>query len=218
MTQGPETQGNAPSETDIECCKVGRTASAFGIDDRLSELSALRRNGASFRDITTTFNTWVVERALTRGDIGNDRSIHAALVGENTAERVYHVLRSDDDSGVQRTELRARLSSTDIDVDRLEASFVSHVTMRSHLQACVGVDPETTPPEFEKTVNTTQRAKIRAKNVIESTLERAAEHEQIEVGSPRTEVVVKITCDECGDMFYLTELLDQQRCSCHTKE
>lgn len=218
MTQRTSEHGDeAPlSETEIDCCKVGRTATKFGINNRLSELTNLRKEGTSFREITTIFNTWVVEQALERGDIGDNRSIHAVLVGADTASEVYRVLRSEGESDIHRTELRARLSAADIDIDSVEASFVSHVTMRSHLQECVGVHPDTEPPTFEKVVNTAQRAKVRATNVIGSTLKRAVRHGQIQISSLRIELLVKITCDECGDTFYLSELLDQRRCSCHT--
>lgn len=209
--------GDTSSEAET-CCKVGRTATGYGIDHRLSELATLRRDGTSFREITTTFNTWVVKEVLEGENIGDNRSVHAVLVGENTAGEIYRVLRSNGSSDVRRTELRARLSAVGIDVDDLESSFVSHVTMRSHLQNCVGIDPDTEPPEFKKTVNTAQRAKVRATNVIESTLERAVKHGQIRVGSLRVELQVKTACDKCGDTLYLSELLDRRRCSCHAPD
>lgn len=201
-------------ESETSCCKVGRTAMEYGIKNRLPELNSHRKSGKSFREVTRIFNTWIVEQALKHADISDDRSIHAALVGENIADDIYHSLYTDETSDVEQTEVRARLSAAGVDVDRLESSFVSHVTIRSHLKECVRVEPDPSPPKFEKIANTARGAKNRAKNVIQSTFKRGARHGQIQTDSLRVEILVKITCEECGDTFYLAELLEKQRCSC----
>jgi hypothetical protein len=106
------------------------------------------------------------------------------------------------------------LSEAGVAVDDLESAFVSHVTIRSHLQECVEVEPKKSPPPFEQTVNTTQGARTRAVNVIQSTVDRAVKNGQLQTGQLETELLVQITCQDCGDTFYLTELLDQRQCSC----
>jgi len=200
-------------ESESPCCKVQRAAAAFAISDTLDELVTARREGASFRDLATQFNTRVVERVLGEADV-DGRSVHAALTGEDIAGDVYEVLGASRDSDIRRAELRARLSDAGVDVDGLESAFVSHVTVRSHLQECVGVEPEQSPPPFEQTVNTAKGAQTRASNVVQSTVDRAVRHGQLQAGDLDVEVLVRLTCHDCGDTFYLSELLEQRQCSC----
>ncbi len=216
MASDSNASGTANEETDPEsaCCKVERTAMAFDVSDAVDELAVRRKDGDSFRDLATYFNTRVVERALADADIGDGRSVHAALTGNDIASDVYEVLRTDRDSDIRRAEVRARLSDAGLDVDQLESAFVSHVTIRSHLQECVGVEPEQSPPPFEQTVNTTQGARTRAENVIGSTIDRAVRNGQLRTGPLETEIFVQVTCSNCGDTFYLPELLEERQCSC----
>lgn len=214
----PDSDGSEDSHPEPNpespCCKVQRTASAYGIDGAVDELEPRRRDGDSFRDLAAYFNTQVVDSALSRAGLGDGRSLHAALTGGDIASDVYEVLRTDRDSDIRRAEVRARLSDAGIDVDELESAFVSHVTVRSHLQECVEVTPDRSPPPFEQIVNTTQGARTRALNVIESTVNRAVRNGQLETGELETDILVQITCQDCGETFYLTELLDQRQCSC----
>lgn len=207
------SQGEDNRRVESPCCKVQQTAAAFNTVDALDELVKARRDGTSFRKLTEQFNTRVIEQALERADI-DGRSVHAALTGEDLSSDIYEVLRADCDRDIRRPELRARLSEAGVNVDALESSFVSHVTVRSHLQECVGVEPERSSPPFEQTVNTAQGARTRASNVIQSTIDRAVRNDQLLTGDLDAEVLVRLTCQDCGDTFYLSELLEQRQCSC----
>lgn len=211
MVQNSKTGGEREG---LECCKVGRTATTFDVLLVVDKLADRRRDGDSFRDLASYFNTRVVERALERADVEDGRSVHAALVGDDLPRSVYRVLHGDSDSDIRRTELRARLADAGVDVDTLEAAFVSHVTLRSHLKECAGVEKEQSPPPFEYTVNTTQWARTRASNIVQNALDRAVRIDQLQTGSLEADVTVHVTCADCGDTFYLSELLDQRRCSC----
>lgn len=212
---GQEEDDSGPESA---CCKVQRTAAAFDMTGAVEELTTLREEGTSFRDIADFFNTQVVDRALERADIGDGRSVHAALTGGDIAGDVHEVLRSDHHSDIRRAEVRARLSDAGVDVDSLESALVSHVTIGSHLQDCVEVEPEQSQPPFEQTVKTTQGARTRAGNVIQSTIDRAVRNDQLQTGPLEAEIFVQLTCQGCGDTFYLTELLEQRTCSCPTKD
>jgi hypothetical protein len=182
----------------------------------LSELSTKRRAGGSFRKIAAYFNQNIVARALEDADVEQNRSLHAALTGDEIAEDVYEVLRHDSTSDIKRAEVRARLSDAGVDVSTLESAFVSHVTTRSHLQNCVEVTPDESLPPFDQITNTTQGARSRAVNVIQSTIDRGVENGHLQTGDLEVDVSVQMRCTDCGDTFYLPELLDQRRCSCTT--
>ncbi|RQG86782.1 hypothetical protein EA462_16745 [Natrarchaeobius halalkaliphilus] len=217
MDQGTNLphEGDADPTEPTDCCKVGRVALAFDVTEAVTQLARDRRSGDSYRTLAEQFNKDLIESALERADIESDRSIHAALVGDDIATEVYRLFRTDSDSDVRRAEVRARLSDAGVDVDRLESALVSHVTIRSHLTECVTVEVDESPPSFERTVNTTQWAHTRASNVIQSTLDRAVDHGHLRTGPLEAELSVRVTCTVCGDSFYLTDLLDQRRCSCH---
>jgi len=182
----------------------------------LSALVERRRSGASFRTLAEYFNRQIVARALDDADLGHGRTVHAALTGEDIAEEVYGVLRGDASADVKRAEVRARLSDAGVDVATLESAFVSHVTIRSHLQDCVDVEPDESLPPFDQIINTTQGARSRAENVIQSTIDRAVKNGQLETSDLEVDISIQLTCQECGDAFYLSELLDTRRCSCAT--
>lgn len=218
MTPASDTSGSEENDelNKPPCCKVQRTASRFESGELLSELSIKRRAGDSFREIAAYFNQEIVARVLDDADIEQDRTLHAALTGDEIAEDVYDVLRRDSTSDIKRAEVRARLSDVGIDVSTLESAFVSHVTIRSHLQDCVGVTPDESRPQFSQIINTTQGARSRAVNVIQSTIDQAVKNGQLQTGDLEVDVSVQMSCQNCGDAFYLAELLDQRRCSCIT--
>lgn len=207
-----------PSGDDLACCKVTETAREYGASEAVSELVTRRQEGASLRELAAYFNTRVTARALESADIRDGQSVHAALIGDDFAATVYRTLRDDGSSDVQRAELRAQLRDEGVDVDALERAFVSHVTVRTHLQECVNVERETATPDFEKTVNTVRWARTRADNIIQNTLDSAVATGEIQTGDLDAELVVRVTCENCGDTFYVEELLDDRRCSCATSE
>lgn len=212
-TPEPESERGDGSDGS-HCCKVQRTAVRFDLPDVLSILVERRRAGASFRTLTEYFNQQIVARALDEADLGHGRTVHAALTGEDIAEDVYEVLQGDTSADVKRAEVSARLVDAGVDVATLESALVSHVTIRSHLQNCVDVAPEKSLPPFDQIINTTQGARSRAVNVIQSTIDRAVKNGQLETGDLEVDISIQLTCQDCGDTFYLPELLDQRRCSC----
>jgi len=199
-------------------CKVGKSAVEFGIEDTLERIVAERRQGASFRDLADEFNMAIVESALEAADLGDSRSIHAAMVGEDVATPVYRILQGNSEAGIESAELRARLSSAGVDVPRVEGAFVSHVTMRSHLQDCVGVSPDESGPSLDQIVNTIRGARTRSLNIIQSSVDRAIRYGLFDTGPLTVEMVVRATCQECGDQFYLSDLIEERQCSCSTDE
>jgi hypothetical protein len=128
------------------------------------------------------------------------------------------MLQGEDGSDVKRAELRARLRDKGVNVDDLETAFVSHVTIRSHLQECVNVQPAETTTDFEKTVNTVRWARTRAENIIQNTLNSAVSTDDLQTGDIETELIVRATCEKCGDTFYIEELFDERQCSCAGRE
>lgn len=203
------------SETDQEsCCKVTTTAQEYDLMDTAARLPERRKGGASFRELTRWFNTTIIEQILDRAGIPSGESVHTVLVGDELAEEVYQILKTDDGSDVERAELRARLAEVGIDVDALEEALVSHVTIRSHLLECINLDSNAKGANFEKTINTIRWAHSRAESVIQNALESSVAAGETQTGPLEAEVVVRVTCQTCGDMFYVDEFVENPRCHC----
>jgi len=204
------------SETEGQeiCCKVTATATEYDVMDAATRLPERRKAGDSFRELTHWFNTIVIEQVLDAADVSSGESVHTVLVGDEFAEEIYQILKMDEGTDVQRAELRARLTEAGVEVDSLEEALVSHVTIRLHLRECINIDDNTQTSDFEKTINTIRWAYSRAENVIQSALDSSVAAGETQTGPLEAEVVVRVTCQTCGDMFYVDEFVENPRCDC----
>ncbi len=196
------------------CCKVTATATEYDVMDAATRLPERKKAGDSYREVTHWFNTTVVEQALDTAGVSSGESVHTVLVGNELAEEVYQILQTDDGTDVQRAELRARLAEAGIEIDALEKALVSHVTIRSHLRECIDFEENTRTPDFGKTINTIRWAHSRAENVIQSALDSSVAADETRTEPLEAEVVVRVTCQTCGNMFYIDEFVENPRCDC----
>lgn len=201
--------------TNEACCKVGRSARRCGFADADAELRRRREREWSLRELAEWFNVELVARTLERAGVDERRSVPTALLGDELPERAYRVLRGDDGSDVRRAETRARLSDAGVDVDALEATFVSHVTLRSHLRDCLGVsEEERSPLSREDAAGVIRWARNRARGVATDSLARLRRDGTVAAGELDVEVVVTVTCRDCRATYHHREFLDRGRCDC----
>lgn len=189
-------------------CKVGRMAAAYGVenmDSRLEELYVTDSN--SLRDLTDYFNQQLVRATLNKND--------PDLIGD--AELIYVALTSDDVSADRRAQIRDQLTFADVNVDHLTDDFVSHQTIRSHLQDCLGVDTSrrgiTNTADAHGVISW---ARERDSEIIERVLDRLDRIEEIELGNYEVSHSIRIICYDCGTTYRPSELLDQGHCECQT--
>jgi hypothetical protein len=198
----------ADAETDAggsHCCKVGRSAARYHRPDLDAELRRRHEGGASLRDLERVAN-----RAFLAGAVegaGSD------VLGD--VDGILDALAGDGASAGERTELRTRLSRAGVDVERLEADFVSYGTVRTHLQDCMGVE---TKREGGVTVaearGTIEWARSRSEAVIERTLSRLRDADELAAGDLELTQVTRVTCTDCGTTHTVNDLLDQGGCDC----
>lgn len=206
---GAATDGGEP------CCKVARSARAYGVSDADAELRRRREEGASYRDLAEWFNVRLVASALERAGVDAERSVPTALLGDELPERAYRVLGGENGSDVRRAETRARLADAGVDVEALEAAFVSHVTLRSHLRECLGVTGgDRTPTSVEDAAGVVRWARNRTRGIASDVLARLRRDGTVAAGELDVEVVVTVTCRDCGASYHLREFLDRGRCDC----
>ncbi len=191
-------------------CKVGRVIEAVGLTGMNGELAA-RREGeagepASLRELTDRFNRAVVRRAVERAG-GNP------LDGE--VANAYRLLTDDDVSQGSRVRVRKRLEGDGVDLDAVEGNFVSHPTMGSHLERCLGVDR----PAADGTSIPTARDRIfklqsRSEAVIGNTLDGLASAGRLAAGDLAVAVDAQIICETCGVNGGVDAFIERGGCDC----
>lgn len=194
-------------------CKVGRGVDAYELDDVNEELISRwcgeGRTRQSLRELADYFN-----RKLLRAGMGQAGT--PPLDGE--AANVYRLLTDDDVSSGARTQTRGRLEADGVDVDAIEAQFVSHQTVHSHLTDCLGVTREKDGGD-SGTRRAADRDRIRAlqsrtEAVTTDALDRLADGDALALAGFDVFVDVTVLCDSCGRQHDVGALLDAGGCDC----
>lgn len=193
------------SVSDDHCCKVGRDADRYDLLELDDTLRRRHDAGDGLRELASLVNRRILEDALTGAD--------ADIVGD--ADALYATITEEDVSAGRRAEVRAQLSNAGVDVLGMEDDFVSHQTIKTHLNDCLGVDTSrSTPLGRERATGTVEWARSRSEAVIERTIERLQTSDELATGSLDVTHTVRITCEDCGQTYRQEELLESGRCAC----
>lgn len=191
-------------------CKVGRVADRYDLDG-MHETLVARRTGddgspASLRTLADEFNQAVLRAAMRP---------HGAGMLDGEVENGYRLLTADDVSRGMRTRARKQLENDGVDVEAVEASFVSHPTMGRHLETCLGVEPE--PEErdpIEAAKDRVFKLLSRTEAVVGNTIEGLAAADRIAAGAVAVTVDVRVTCERCGVQATAASFIDRGGCDC----
>lgn len=191
-------------------CKVGRVSEEYQLEGLDAELIARRTpeegRPASLRTLAEHFNQAVLREAVERTGAG-------VLDGE--VENLYRLLTDDDVSRGMRTRARKQLESDAVDLESVEASFVSHPTIGRHLEECLGVEPSAS--RGERTSNARDRIfkmHSRTEAVVANTLEGLAAADLVAAGDLAVTVDVRVTCQQCGVHAEAGAFIDRGGCDC----
>lgn len=196
---------------DDYCCKLGRIGDRYDlstIDKRLVEQwTADGEERSSLRELSRSVNETLLRSAMEEADV-------AYRPGE--VESTFETLTDDDVSSGVRTETRRELSSDGVPVDDVEADFVSHQTVHSHLTDCLDVSRESASrtEQLRKDRERIQALTNRTATVCEDTLDRLERTEAIELGSFAVFTSATVLCEDCGSQYAIDELLDRGSCDC----
>ena len=192
---------------DEPCCKIARVAQAYHIRDVDTKLLQQREQGASLRGLAVFFNKQILSEALSRAT--------QEVIGD--AETIYEVLMDDDTDRARQAELRSKLARYNVDIDDVQQDFVSHQTVRNHLNGCREIDTgRESTFGLDAGRKTIEWAQARSEGVIEQTIERL--RNAGEVADTQTEVTqsVRVACSACGQSYRIEAFLEQGGCDCHT--
>jgi len=190
---------------DEPCCKITRVARTYHIRDVDTKLLQQRQQGASLRELAIFFNKQILSKALSRAT--------QEVIGD--AETIYEVLMDDDTDRARQAELRSKLARYNVDIDDVQQDFISHQTVRNHLNDCrdINTGRESTF-DLEAGRKTIEWAQARSEGVIEQTVERL--RNAGEVTDTQTEVTqsVRVACSACGQSYRIEAFLEQGGCDC----
>lgn len=203
-TEIPPVTGE-PWTTGEGCCKVTRVASAYGLGGVDTELRRrYESESASLHELAAYVNTRItaVTLAAVAIDFETDpATVRAALQDEDGV------------SPTQRDDIRASLAGR-CDLEALTGSYVSHETIRRHLNE--HLDVSTDRGGFESLEDLeTQLASYEDQygNGIEGALARAVRDGLLSGGEFRVHST-RIECEQCSRTYRIGELLADGGCDC----
>lgn len=186
-------------------CKIERITEKHGLSELDQELQRRHRSGASLRELETFINTQILERALLESEV--------ALIGDT--ESIYRVLQDDDAAPGRRAEIRSQLERAGPPLSDVEGDFVSHQTVKRHLQNCLGVDTNRQSQiTLDDATQTVEWAQSQNLSVIENTLTRLQKAGLLEADHLDVTQSVRVTCERTGNTFRLREFLRRGGCEC----
>jgi hypothetical protein len=189
-------------------CKVERVAHKYGLS-RLDERVLRRREqeGASLRKLEAYINQRILRAAMEGAGM---------RVLEGDAENYHRILTEDDASRTAEQQVRRELEQEGVPVEEVLSDMVSYQTVRAHLNDCLDTDTskDDAPPDPEQAESTFRGLQTRAENVVEKALNRFRKHDVIDIGSPHVNVIINVTCGDCGRTYGAYELLNRKQCEC----
>lgn len=204
----PAVSGEKPSVPEA-CCKVGRVTEAYRLSGVSEELQRRYETGdATLHELAAYLNDRITAVTLDAVDNPVDAepaTVRAALNGEEGIP------------ATKRDDIRATLASR-VDLSVLTDSFVSHETIRRHLNEHLNVSTSRggfdTFDELESALGAYQE---QYENGITSALGRAGRKGLID-GEEYRVFSTRVECQRCSETYRLQELLANRGCDCNRRE
>lgn len=178
----------------------------YRLDSLDSEMTHRRVNeDQSLRNLAHFVNIRILRSAI-EDQAADDFVADAAMIHDG--------LTQESDVG-KTTELRQRLERSGVATGRVLEDFVSHQTVRSHLNNCLNIKTDrqsaTSPDEVS---NLIEWSRTRDEEIINRALIRLKNEGALRMGEPNVIHSVRVICDDCGRSHRLRELLEAGYCEC----
>lgn len=191
--------------------------------DRVVERYGLRRIPEQLRDLWLGTGD---EQRSTRelADWFNRQVLGAAIADlpavtiSGDVDQIYIQLQGEDSA--DRRLIRDRLMQRGVDIDEVEANFISHQTVYRYLTEELGVQQPTPSPEeqAERAVETVGRLRGRTSAVARQSVETLISTDQAQIGPFSVITDVQVICEQCGRSFDLPTLTETGGCGCLTPD
>lgn len=203
--------------TDGTCsCKVGRNAERYDLDGLNDDLRRKRFDDeASLRELADFVNRRILESAIERAGLDLTDIAYGAVTPDDALSAVYDTLTSDSVTADRVVRVRTRLEQHGIDTETIESDWITHPTVRGHLNECLGIDTSRstriTPDDSRDTI---EWARTRCNRIVEQTVSRLVSSGHVSISDFDVSVTIQVTCADCGRTYRPTELLEQRSCDC----
>ena len=204
-----------PDGTGRGTYKVTRVMDAYGIDPAFGDELETRWTAdpperESLRSLADRFN----RRLLTA-------AVHESTLStvEGDVKNLYRLLTDDDVSSGARTEARARLEDHGIDVEQVEADFLTYQAIRSYLTEYREAEYEADEDDaahVDSVVDSLSRLQSRVHAVARRNLAQLRDAGRISLGTFQVVVSVSVLCEDCNTQYDVVELLRQGGCECES--
>jgi hypothetical protein len=196
-------------ESKDDCCKVCRVSHRYDFSDINQRLlrhwrgDATKRKG--YRKLADWFNRLTLQRAM-------DRAGLPTVGGE--VETKYQRLTGGDET--TRSEVRALLENSGVDIERVEKHFVSYGVIRTHIKDCLGADREVATSDWES--EAIEMARNIGKQKVQEAVNSLQNKDNLTMGTDITvDAEFYIQCNECETRVQLSHALRHgEVCQCET--
>jgi hypothetical protein len=187
--------------------KICHVISEYALNTLNDELRSRHSKGESLRDLADFVNQQILNAAMSRAD--------ASVISD--AESLYDVLTSKNVSAGRRAEVETKLRQTGVDIIQLKKDFISHQTVKHHLNRELGVDTSRKSTfDIEDAISRLDWSQSRNEAVIKNTLSQLEALNEIKTCGHTVSSSVRISCDECGKGYHLHEFIDRGGCACQS--
>lgn len=199
----------AGTSDDSVCgCKVGRVAASRNLSSTVARIeSARQQRDASLRRLEREFNRTVLGAAL-------EAEGYAPLDGE--VENLYRLLTEDDVTGGMRVQARNRLEDHGVDIEEVQADFISYQTINRHFKNCRGFDRSTGDSgiTMDAAEDRLFALRTRALEVSSQTVGQLDRSDVIDIGEFDVNLDIVVTCLDCGTQAAFSDLFSGWGCEC----
>jgi hypothetical protein len=134
---------------------------------------------------------------------------------DGEVENIYRLLTVDGISPGTRTQARRRLERAGVDVDQLDADFVSRQAVHTYLTAVRGASYTTDEGDpVDREATNIRRLKRRLSTITNGKLDQLQEADQLTLGEFNVLLDLRVLCEDCGTQYQLSELLNARTCEC----
>lgn len=200
---------NSTNQTKECSCKVGTVIKKYELDsvndNLIADWTGQRGDPKSVRTLADQLNCRLLRAEMRTADMdiveGQVKNLHRLLTDDNALEAV-------------RIQARNVLTDNGINVEQLENTFVSHQTVYRHLRSCLDIEKESDTLSIEKELTRINRMQNRAETVVDDTVSRLRDGEELALNNFEVLVNFRVMCEECGEFYNASELLDHGGCTC----
>lgn len=189
-------------------CKVGDLVREYDLavgKELVTRWTGERGESESVRALTNQINQRLLRAEMRDADI--------ELV-EGRVENLYQLLTDENRLEAVRLEARSTLEGNGVDVDRVEDRFISHQTMYRHLRNCLDAEKERNALSVDNERDRVHAVQRRAETIVDDAVGRLANGDELELEEFETLINFRVTCERCGSLHDVTDLLDAGGCEC----